>query len=270
MKAYTFSLALFSLGYSAGNENEFCVAGEDNCHPPPSWNIDDNHPCNIEILSPEEWRVTFPDGFPVFYEKPVILRDPERNRVFQNRTLPEHAPFLFGPNRTVTLPKANLFSFPDTEILVEDFIRAPETNSWDDVESVLYMLMNIDDVSDFIPPPSLATAGDTRLGIGSLGSGAQWHSHGPGFCEIMHGRKHWWLVDSDQHPPYDHTKPSRHWVEYQYSKYMNEDNEKNPLWECTLKAGDAIYFPNRWWHTTVNLDAYVSFVTVFSEIPDES
>jgi hypothetical protein len=271
MKAVTFSLAaLYLIGQIAGNDSEVCVEGDVKCQESPSWNIYDNHPCNIEILTPDEWSINFPKGFPVFYEKPIILRDPERNRVFQNHTLPENVPYLFGPNRTVTLPKANLFSFPDTEISIEEFIRSPEAKSSDDVESILYMLTNIEDFSDYIPPPSLATAADTRLGIGSLGSGAQWHSHGPGFCEILHGRKHWWLVDSKWHPPYDHTRPSRHWVEYKYSKYLKEDNDKNPLWECTLNAGDAVYFPNRWWHTTVNLDSYVSFVTIFSDMPEES
>lgn len=35
-------------------------------------------------------------------------------------------------------------------------------------------------------------------------------------------------------------------------------------YECTLHPGDAIYFPNQWWHATINLDRYTAFISTFT------
>ena len=241
-----------------GRSSDVCAGGdESSCRPEPTWNIHDDHPCNIEILSPQDFALAFPDGFPTYYEKPFLLRDPQRNTVFQELSKRENVPSLFVGGTTM-LPEANLFSFAKTEVSVKEFANSPEVTSWDYADKTLYMLTSLQDFSAYIPPPGLAKISDTRIGIGSLGSGVQWHSHGPGFCEVTHGRKHWLLTDSVERPPYNHRRPSRHWFEYSFSTY-----QESKIWECTLHAGDAIYFPNKWWHTTVNLDAYTSFVTIF-------
>lgn len=246
-----------------GQENDACVVAggdESSCRPKPTWNIHDDHPCNIDIFSPEDFASAFPDGFPTYYEKPFVLRDPHRNAVFQELSNRENVPSLFVGGKT-KLPEANLFSFAKTEVSVEEFINSPEVTSWDYANETLYMLTNIEDFSAYVPPPGQAKILDPRIGIGSLGSGVQWHRHGPGFCEVTHGRKHWLLTDSDSRIDYDAKRPSRHWFEYMFTTY-----QASKIWECTLHAGDAIYFPDNWWHTTVNLDAYTSFVTIFYDV----
>lgn len=35
------------------------------------------------------------------------------------------------------------------------------------------------------------------------------------------------------------------------------------LWECTLRPGEAIFFPSMWMHATLNLEQYNFFVSVF-------
>jgi hypothetical protein len=44
----------------------------------------------------------------------------------------------------------------------------------------------------------------------------QWHLHGPGFSETIHGRKHWVLYPPQSKPEYDLNYASRHWMEYVY------------------------------------------------------
>lgn len=54
------------------------------------------------------------------------------------------------------------------------------------------------------------------FGVGNVGSGVQWHLHGPGFSETIHGRKHWVLYPPDERPEYDLDYASRHWMENAY------------------------------------------------------
>lgn len=140
------------------------------------------------------------------------------------------------------------------------------------------------------------------FGIGNIGSGVQWHTHGPGFSETIHGRKHWVLYPPEFQPEYDSDYASRHWMENAYpsledwndadaerearrhddylyrwksrsvknknkSSKPTEDrvgpSEKKP-WECTVREGEMIYFPDRWHHATINLEKYTVFVSSFT------
>jgi hypothetical protein len=96
------------------------------------------------------------------------------------------------------------------------------------------------------------------FGIGNRGSGVQWHSHGPGFSEALHGRKHWVMYPDK--PVYDANQTSRYWMEHSYTSLAPE---KHP-YECTLEPGDLIYFPHEWYHATINLDPYTAFVSTFT------
>ena len=46
--------------------------------------------------------------------------------------------------------------------------------------------------------------------------------------------------------------------------YLSMDPTERPF-ECTLNPGDIIYFPNMWWHATLNLDEYTAFVSTFTQ-----
>ena len=60
------------------------------------------------------------------------------------------------------------------------------------------------------------------FGMGNRGSGVQWHVHGPGFSEAVHGRKHWVLyppsVEGAKTIPagFDKDESSRQWMEHRY------------------------------------------------------
>ncbi len=36
-------------------------------------------------------------------------------------------------------------------------------------------------------------------------------------------------------------------------------------YECTLSPGDVIYFPDMWWHATINVDSNTAFVSTFTQ-----
>jgi hypothetical protein len=83
-----------------------------------------------------------------------------------------------------------------------------------------------------LPPCHTCTAKSVALsfGIGNRGSGVQWHTHGPGFSEALHGRKHWILFPPDQKPVFHKDQSSRQWMEYAYW------NGNPRLYECTCKC----------------------------------
>jgi hypothetical protein len=34
--------------------------------------------------------------------------------------------------------------------------------------------------------------------------------------------------------------------------------------ECTIGPGEVLYFPDRWWHATINWNPYTAFVSTFA------
>jgi len=113
-----------------------------------------------------------------------------------------------------------------------------------------------------LPPCQTCTRELSALafGIGGRGGGVQWHIHGPGFSQALHGRKHWVLYPPEKKPEYDPDYTSRHWMEQVYTSLKKEDLP----YECTLNPGDLIYFPDHWHHATLNLDNYTAFVSTFT------
>jgi hypothetical protein len=41
-------------------------------------------------------------------------------------------------------------------------------------------------------------------------------------------------------------------------------------YECTIKPGELIYFPAQWYHSTLNLDKYTTFMSTFTDESDLS
>jgi ribosomal protein L16 Arg81 hydroxylase len=98
------------------------------------------------------------------------------------------------------------------------------------------------------------------FGIGGKGSGVQWHVHGPGFSESIHGKKHWVLYEPDRKPKYDPDFTSRNWMEEVYPSLP----QSALPYECTLSPGEMIYFPDGWHHATINLSQYTAFISTFT------
>ena len=96
------------------------------------------------------------------------------------------------------------------------------------------------------------------FGLAGPGSGVPFHFHGPGFAETLHGRKRWFLTPPDIQPEFNPNKTTLQWLQEDYDRIAAEIE----LHECTLGPGQIIYFPDRWWHATLNLDTAV-FISTF-------
>ena len=84
------------------------------------------------------------------------------------------------------------------------------------------------------------------------------HFHGPGFAEVLYGRKRWFLSPYHIEPMFHPNKTTLQWLEEDYSEIV----KKIDLSECTIWPGEIIYFPDRWWHATLNLENSV-FISTF-------
>ncbi|TMS14882.1 JmjC domain-containing protein 8 [Larimichthys crocea] len=102
------------------------------------------------------------------------------------------------------------------------------------------------------------TSGAYSFGIAGPGTGVPFHWHGPGYSEVIYGRKRWFLYPPDQEP---HFHPNRTTLSWVLKTYPNLPESEAPL-ECTIRPGEVLYFPDRWWHATLNLDTSV-FISTF-------
>ena len=80
----------------------------------------------------------------------------------------------------------------------------------------------------------------------------------PGFAETIYGRKRWFLTDPDVQPDFHPNKTTLQWLLEDYENVK----AKVDLLECTIRPGEAIYFPHGWWHATLNIDTSV-FISTF-------
>lgn len=88
------------------------------------------------------------------------------------------------------------------------------------------------------------------------------HFHGPVFAETVVGRKRWFIYEPEKRPQFDPDKSTLHWLLEDYPKLKVD---QKPI-ECILEPFDIIYFPDRWWHATLNIDNVVFISTFLSPI----
>ncbi|XP_074988920.1 jmjC domain-containing protein 8 isoform X1 [Caretta caretta] len=112
----------------------------------------------------------------------------------------------------------------------------------------------------YMPPPFRipGTSGAYSFGIAGSGSGVPFHWHGPGYSEVIFGRKRWFLYPPEKTPKFHPNKTTLSWLLDTYPFLPPEDR---PV-ECTIHPGEVLYFPDRWWHATLNLDTSV-FISTF-------
>jgi type II secretory pathway pseudopilin PulG len=239
------------------------------------WDPGGNHRCNIQRVTVDQLYATFgKDGLPPLYHSPIIiLANTTRNVEFRKRTSLEQIVQSLPMGFHVTLSSSNSFSehrrtVPLTQYLQE--IQQVEETTPEMLANETWYLFGETFSNEWkellshyeLPICHTCTRDLTALsfGIGNRGSGVQWHIHGPGFSEALHGKKHWILYPPKEKPPFHPDHTSRYWMEHVYTKLPVKDLPH----ECTLEPGDMIYFPDRWWHATINLDPYTSFISSFT------
>lgn len=104
-------------------------------------------------------------------------------------------------------------------------------------------------------PPARDTDYGVRTPVLSLGAGAHlsgvpFHQHGPGFSETLHGAKRWLFYRSTP-PRFLSNATAAYWVAHVLP--LLEPHEREQMLECTLRPGEAVFFPDGWYHATLNV-----------------
>lgn len=244
---------------------------------PYQWIPEAQHPCTIERISTAVFERRFgPRGLPPLFPTPLVIdQDPKkrssRNSHFRDLTRLEKILDSFPPGFNITLSSSNSYSehrrtlpFADylDDISKQDTLPDQRSNETWYFFGETYSSLWKDLLENYEIPSCHACDKDMvalSFGIGNRGSGVQWHVHGPGFAETIWGRKHWVVMQNK--PDFHPDQTSRNWMEYTYTQLYPDDR---PL-ECTLEPGDILYFPDMWYHATINLDSYTAFVSTFTQ-----
>ncbi|CAL1589116.1 unnamed protein product [Knipowitschia caucasica] len=226
--------------------------------------LDDGGRCNIEVVD----SISSADFLNRFaFSRPVILRGLTDNTKFRRLCQKQNLLKEFG-DRVVRLSTANTHSYRKVDVLFSVYVnellrpQAPDTLGSD----TLYFFgdNNLSEwhslFSEYKPPPfSLPQRSAIySFGIAGAGTGVPFHWHGPGFSEVIYGRKRWFLYPPEQQPHFHPNMSTLSWVTHTLSSLPLEEA---PL-ECTIRPGEALFFPDRWWHATLNLDTSV-FISTF-------
>ena len=249
------------------------------------WDLDSKHKCNVRRISTQELFKEFKVGLPPLYHEPLLIFNENNDytapspftgcihSIFEAKSSLENITKSLPENFNVTLSSSNSFSahrrtIPLIQYLNDTLIKETLPNQLSNESWYLFGETYSDEwqamMEEFCLPPCQTCTKELSalaFGIGGRGSGVQWHTHGPGFSQSIHGRKHWVLYPPRQKPTYDPDYTSRYWME---EIYMNLDNEKEKPYECTLFPGEMIYFPDNWHHATINLDRYTAFLSTFT------
>ncbi|KAI6225345.1 JmjC domain-containing protein [Aphelenchoides fujianensis] len=200
------------------------------------------------------------------FQRPVLIENvanEEFRRLTQKSVMLEH-----WNSTLVTLNSANTFSYrrvPSTfGEYVEKFLRPQDLKTLGN--ETLYLFGDIDPeiwkplLERYKQPPWTVPDHDAALsfGIAGAGTGVPFHFHGPGFSETIFGKKRWFLTPYGKPPAFDPDKSTLDWFLNALPKLKEADR---PL-ECTVKAGEIIYFPHQWWHATLNEQTSV-FISTF-------
>lgn len=215
------------------------------------WNPEDDHPCNIRVVSLDDVNQEFgPKGLPPLYHSPLVIRSGlHRNAVLRSRTSADRIMQQFEPNFNVTLSSSNALSERRRTIPLQRYLdeisAKPETKLTQLANESWYLFgetytepwQNL--LQAYQLPPCYTCQRDgpysvaLSFGLGNRGSGVQWHTHGPGFSEAIHGHKHWVLYPAANAPPARMHKDqsSRQWMQDEYQR-ARADAE---FYECTRK-----------------------------------
>ncbi|CAF0725073.1 unnamed protein product [Didymodactylos carnosus] len=207
-------------------------------------------------------------------DKPIVFRHMPINRKFSDNIEIDYMVNKYG-HKLITLSTANTYSYEKVSMSLRDYInlqQKPNKNTLGN-ETLYWFGGHHNDkwlnqilkhynsipytVGDFTKP-------SYSFGIAAQNTGVPFHFHGPGFQQIIQGRKHWILSKPLEKPNFNPNETTGEWiVKERQQKQRNKNTIK--YYECILNPGDIIYFPNRWWHATWNLDFTVFISTFLSQ-----
>lgn len=203
------------------------------------------------------------------YKQPFVVRDATDNTLF--RALVRRKAILEDWGHTgVTLSAANSYSYEKRHISFRtycDDMMGPQKLDTPANETFYFFGDNdVDEWSDLFdeykkPPYEIPLhMSALSFGLAGPGTGVPFHFHGPGFAETFYGRKRWFLTAPDVKPEFHPNKTTLQWFFDDYPRVKQQMD----ILECTLRPGEVIYFPDKWWHATLNLDTTVFMSTFLS------
>ncbi|KAM4698189.1 jmjC domain-containing protein 8 [Rhinophrynus dorsalis] len=201
------------------------------------------------------------------YQKPVIIQGITDNSEFRSLCSKQHLLQEYG-ERQVRLSTANTYSYEKVDVpfreYVEHLLKPQDRDSLGCDTLYFFGDNNFTEwgslFQKYTPPPFKipGTSGAYSFGIAGSGTGVPFHWHGPGYSEVIYGRKRWFLYPPEKTPEFNPNRTTLSWVMDVYPFLPQQDR---PL-ECTIRPGEVLYFPDRWWHATLNLDTSV-FISTF-------
>ncbi|KAG7273089.1 hypothetical protein CRUP_024819 [Coryphaenoides rupestris] len=201
--------------------------------------LQDEGPCTIDVL--DTTLLTYRQFIEHYaYSRPVILTGITDNTKFRLLCSKTNLLRSFG-NRRVRLSTANTYSYRKETLY---FFGDNNFTEWKPL------------FDQYQPPPYLLPGTTTAFSFGV--AGVPFHWHGPGFSEVLYGRKRWFLYPPDQEPHFHPNRTTLSWLEETYPQLPPD---QTPL-QCTIRPGEVLFFPDRWWHATLNLDTSV-FMSTF-------
>ncbi|XP_029365406.1 jmjC domain-containing protein 8-like isoform X2 [Echeneis naucrates] len=178
------------------------------------------------------------------YSRPVIFRGLTDNAKFQLLCSKSNLLRHYG-GRRVRLSTANTYSYRKVDVpfqeYVDRFLKPQSTNALGSDTLYFFGDNNFTEWQSLFehyeaPPYALPhTSGAYSFGIAGPGTGVPFHWHGPGFSEVVHGRKRWFLYPPDKEPHFHPNHTTLSWVTETYP-HLPEDEA--PL-ECTIRPGEV-------------------------------
>jgi len=223
-------------------------------------------PCNIprinaKDVSQEEFLQKYA------HHTPVLIEGGDDNLDFRRMCQRGNLLQSWG-DATVKLSSANTYSYGTKDVTLRHYIETMITpQNLNTLANETYYFFGYNDMDEWkeffdayrLPPYELpAHTHALSFGLAGPGSGVPFHFHGPGFAETLHGRKRWFLTPHHVQPEFNPNKTTLQWYVEDYERIVSEID----LYECTISPGEIIYFPDRWWHATLNLDTAV-FISTF-------
>ncbi|XP_058290195.1 jmjC domain-containing protein 8 isoform X7 [Hylobates moloch] len=188
------------------------------------------------------------DGGWYAFVRPVILQGLTDNSRFRALCSRERLLASFG-HRVVRLSTANTYSYHKVDLpfqeYVEQLLHPQDPTSLGNDTLYFFGDNNFTEWASlfrhYSPPPFglLGTAPAYSFGIAGAGSGVPFHWHGPGYSEVIYGRKRWFLYPPEKTPEFHPNKTTLAWLR---DTYPALPPSARPL-ECTIRAGAVLPRP---------------------------
>uniref|UniRef100_A0A1A8CFJ8 Jumonji domain containing 8 n=1 Tax=Nothobranchius kadleci TaxID=1051664 RepID=A0A1A8CFJ8_NOTKA len=205
--------------------------------------LEDEGLCNIDVLEGSE--LSHQDFINRYaFSRPVILRGLTDNTKFRFLCSKPSLLAAYGSMK-VRLSTANTHSYRKVDVsfqqYVDELLRPQAADALGSETLYFFGDNNLTEWQNLFdhyesPPYVLPrTSGAYSFGIAGPGTGVPFHWHGPGYSEVIYGRKRWFLYPPEKGP---HFHPNRTTLSWVTGTYPNLPEDEAPL-ECTIRPGEV-------------------------------